>query len=226
MAKGGALLAVLQHGDSFFPSGQVSFSLGLEELAQAGRLADAEAVRAVIEGQLLHRWARSDRLVLAAAHRAKGDLEKIVEADRLMEASQLGRLGREGSRQLGAALLGVHERLGTKGAADYRAGVRRGDAPGHQAAVQGLVWWGVGLSQGESLAVGAHGFAVALIGAALRLGLIGHLDGQRILLELRAPLARLVAPPVPGLERISAYAPSAEIAMMRHETRKSRLFSN
>ena len=143
-----------------------------------------------------------------------------------MEATQLGRLGREGSRQLGAALLGVHERLGTKGAAEYRAWVRRGDAPGHQAVVQGLVWWGVGLSQGESLAVGAHGSALALIGAALRLGLIGHLDGQRVLLELRKPLARLIAPPVPGLERISAYAPSAEIAMMRHEMRKSRLFSN
>ena len=45
-------LAVLQFGDSFFPSGAVSFSWGLEGLSDSGVVTDADAVRAFVIGQL------------------------------------------------------------------------------------------------------------------------------------------------------------------------------
>ena len=54
-------LALLQHGDSFFPSGAVSFSWGLETLAEDGRVATAADVAAFLEGQLRWRWATCDR---------------------------------------------------------------------------------------------------------------------------------------------------------------------
>jgi len=43
-------LAVLQFGDSFFPSGAVSFSWGLEGLFDSGVVTDADAVSAFVIG--------------------------------------------------------------------------------------------------------------------------------------------------------------------------------
>ena len=225
MADGGRLFALLQHADSFFPGGQVSFSWGLEELAGSGRIAGADELFAFIDGQLRQRWASADRAVLAAAFDAGGDLDAVTGADRLQDAMSLSAGLRDGSARMGRALLSVHEELGTPGAADYRARVQTDEAPGHLPAVQGLLWRGAGLGRDEAEAASAHGLCVGLLGAALRLGLIGHLDGQRILARLRPGLASLLAQPAPLLAGAGAYAPAVDIAIMTHETRTSRLFS-
>jgi urease accessory protein len=225
MSKTGSLFTVLQHADSFFPGGQVSFSWGLEELAGAERIKGADALFAFIGGQVRARWASADRAVLVAAHQADGNLDAVADADRVQEAMSLSAGMREGSARMGRALLSVHEELGTPGAGEYRARVRADRAPGHVAAVQGLVWQGAGLSRGEAEAASAHGLCVGLLGAALRLGLIGHLDGQRILTRLQPCLAEVMARPAPPLAEAGAYAPAIDITIMIHETKTSRLFS-
>ena len=47
-----SILNVLQHGDSFFPSGSVSFSWGLEAMAGSGSLATSDDVQAFIIGMV------------------------------------------------------------------------------------------------------------------------------------------------------------------------------
>ena len=126
----------------------------------------------------------------------------------------------------GGALLAVHEKLGTPGAEFYRTFVRSGGAPGHLAAVQGLVGRGVGLTLTACEILSAHTLSVGLLGAALRLGMIGHLDAQRSLQQARELIADILAVPAPGVETISAFTPEAEIAVMRHETAETRLFAN
>ncbi len=181
MTEGRDLLALLQHGDSFFPSGAVSFSWGVETLAADGKVAKAEDVARFLTHQLAGRWAVSDRPVLMAALAADGDLATVAAADLVMETNSLAAEQREGSRRMGAALLNVHTRLETRGAKDYQARVRGGEAPGHVAAVQGLLWSALGLDADSACRVAAHGLAVNILGAALRLGIIGHIDSQTIL---------------------------------------------
>jgi urease accessory protein len=226
MPEGRDLLALLQHGDSFFPSGAVSFSWGVETLAADGKVAKAKDVARFVAHQIAGRWASSDRPVLLAALAANGEVEKILAADRLMEANSLATEQREGSRRMGAALLNVHARLDTAGAKDYQARVRAGETPGHVAAVQGLLWGALGLDAASACRMAAHGLAVNILGAALRLGLIGHVDSQTILGGLHPVIEAALAAAPPPLEEIHAYAPAADIAMMRHETQDSRLFYN
>jgi urease accessory protein len=221
-----SLLVALQHADSFFPSGSVSFSWGLEALRADGLIRTADEVALFIAGQLRHRWASGDRPVLAAAHAAGDDLEAVSVVDHLQEAMALPAELRQGSRRMGAALLGVHARLETRNATSYHARVLADRAPGHLAAVQGLIWRGIGLDLDVALVVGAHGLCVGLIGAALRLGLMGHIEGQRSLAALRSVIAELVATPLPGLDEISTFAPACDVAFMRHETQTGRLFAN
>lgn len=219
-------LALLQYGDSFFPTGGVSFSWGLETLCAEDRVTSAGSLTAFLRGQVRHRWAICDRVVLAAAYTAADDLEMVTEIDRLLEAQSLAVELRSGSRRSGAALLAIHEKLGTPPASDYRARVRAGAAPGHGAAVQGLMARSVGFDLAAAEALSAHTLCVGLLGAALRLGVVGHVDAQRSLRDVRGELAEILARPAQGLERLGAFTPEAEIAVMRHETAEIRLFAN
>lgn len=225
MSEPATLLAALQYGDSFFPSGAVSFSWGLETLQADGRVTSADQVGAFVADQLRHRWASFDRPVLAAAHGAGGDLEEVRRIDDLVEAQTLAAEQRSGSRRVGAALLAVHEKLGTTGAASYRTLVRVDEAPGHAAVVQGLVLLGTGLSLPAAEAVSAHGLSVGLLGAALRLGIIGHVEAQRCLQALREEIGRLLSVVPLAIAALRAFTPEADIAVMRHEKSDSRLFA-
>ena len=222
----GADLAALQFGDSFFPSGAVSFSLGLETLHADGIVADVAGLEEFLTDQAMDRWATAERVFLAAAHRACPDWPAVAEIDALQEAMTLPRELREGSLKGGAALLGVHARMETPGAAVYRARLRAAEAHGHLAVVQGVVLKGAGLDLARAEAVSLHGHCAMILGAALRLGLIGHLDGQIMLRGLRPRMAALLAEPAPGLGEVRSYAPLADVAAARHEEAAVRLFSN
>lgn len=216
----------LQHGDSFFPGGAIALSAGLETLVQDGEVGSAEQVEAFLNGQLGGRWATFERPVLVAAHRSGADLDRVADIDRLVDAQTLAAELRKGSVQSGGALLGVHVKLGTPNAQEYRDRVLASTAPGHNPVVQGLVWRGAGISEPTAEAMSAHTFCVGIIGAALRLGVVGHTDAQAMLSRARPGIAALLSAPCVGPDEICAFSPHQEIAVMRHETMSYRLFIN
>jgi urease accessory protein len=221
-----SLLGALQYADSFFPSGSIAFSWGLETLRADGEIASAEQIGQFLEGQLVHRWATFDVPVLVAAMRAENKLNRLADLDDLVEAMTLATEMREGSRRSGASLLKVHAGLGTPGAAEYREAVAQRRARGHLPVVQGMLWKATELSEEACRAVSAHTLCIGIVGAALRLGMIGHLDAQKILLQVRPVLVELLQLPAGEVEELCAYTPHAEIAAMRHEVQDSRLFAN
>jgi urease accessory protein len=218
------LLLALQLGDSFFPSGASAFSFGVEGLRADGLL-DAAGVERFLAAQLEHRWATADRVALLHAHGAAAD-EEVARIDALLDRATLVPSFRLAGRRLGRALLATHVRLGTPRAAAYLEKVQAGGAPGQASVVQGLVGQGCGLTAEETAALSGYGLAVSIVSAALRLGLLGHVEGQRILARQRGLLARLIEAALPPLEAISAWAPATEIAAMRGDTRSGRLFAS
>ena len=221
-----AFLAALQHGDSFFPSGTISFSWGLETLVAEGVVKSAADVRRFIEGQLTSRWATCDRPALVATYRAADVLDEVANVDNKLDILALSREMRDGGRRAGGALLDVHRSLNTPQAGAYRDLVRAGDAPGQLAVVQGLVWRGVEVSEEAACAISAHVICTGFVGVAIRLGLISHIAAQRILTGIRPVICELLAEPTLPFDMASAYMPAAEIAMMRHETSLVRMFTN
>jgi len=220
------LLAALQHADSFFPSGAIAFSWGLEALVADRQVAGGAALEQFLEAQLRHRWARLDRPFLAAAHRAGADLERIARLDRLAEAMTLPREAREAAQRLGQAMLGVHERLATPGASELRAVIKAGKAGGQLPVVQGYLLRAVGLDETTAAAVAGHSLMAMLASAAVRLGAASHLDAQRAIAAMRPILARVLAEPAPAPEQAASFAPASDIAAMRHEIQVTRLFAN
>lgn len=221
-----SLLGALQHADSFFPSGSIAFSSGLETLHADREVVSADQLAQFTEGQLKHRWASCDAVALVAACRADGCLDRLTGVDTIVEAMALTTELREGSKRAGASLLNVHARLGTAGATEYRQLISERKAFGHLAVMQGMLWRAAGMTEDACRAVSAHTFCTGLVGAALRLGMVGHLDAQKVLLRVRPLLAGLLQLPVAKVEAMCAFTPATEIAVMRHEVQDSRLFAN
>ncbi len=226
MSDVAAGMALLQFGDSFFPSGSVSFSWGLEGLAENGVVTDAETMHAFVVGQLNARWAQFDRAVVVLSHRSMANLEAVATIDDQVEIQTPCAELRSGSRRMGEAMLAVFARLGVADVPAYRNLIKRGLAHGHVAPMQGLLWGRVGLSEGDAIALSAHTFCTALLGAGVRLGCVTHIDAQRIMIETRREAARLAALPLPTIDELSTYGVEAEIAVMRHVNSCTRVFAN
>ena len=219
------LLRALQFSDGQFPSGGFAFSWGVESLAADGHLTRADWPM-FLAGQMEHRWAPHDRPLVAYAFQAAENPAALKTLDDLTEALAIASTAREGSRRAGAALLGTHARLGTPGAAAYRALVASGEAHGHLLVVMGLALAGAGLDLPMALAVSAYTTAQSLGSAAVRLGLIGALDAQAALQNIQPRIAELINAPLPPLDDIGSFTPLTDIAMMRHPFQKQQLFSN
>lgn len=203
-----ALLAALQAADSAFPTGGFAFSWGLEAALADGRV-DRRSFPDWLAVELLHRWAPFDRLFVAAAWRAAPDPSAPNDdLDRLLWAEPL----RLRSLEAGAALAAAARRM----AMPIPEGL-------HLPVAQGALFRALGLTLPLALAASAHAAAQALVSAAVRLGVIGALEGQGALAALRPALAEVVGPPDPD-ESPAAFAPLSEIAMLRPVP--GRLFVN
>lgn len=218
------LLTLLQHGDSFFPSGAFASSWGLETLHADGKVSDAASLIQFIAGQLRWRWARLDRPALLSAYRAGDELEQVAQLDIELEALALARELRDASRRAGRALLRVHAQLGTRNAAMYLEWIKNGQAHGHIPVVQGAVWRSIGLSEESVSALSGYGLCLAFASVAIRLGIISHIEAQQILQQLHSTLIELLQLPVPTF--LSSFSPLTDIAIMRHEIQGVRLFAS
>lgn len=219
-------LTLLQHGDSFFPSGAVSFSWGLEMLKEDEIITSISGVNDFIENQLVERWGSFERVVLTHTVANKKNIEVVSEIDNLVECMTLASELREGSKRLGSALLTTYKKLNNPVANHYLELTNEGKALGHLSVTQALIWSSIGLSRNSILVLSAYNFCVSVLGAALRLGLVGHIDCQSSLTKYRPLIVEITKWPIPIIEKIHAFTPFADIASMRHEHADSRLFAN
>jgi urease accessory protein len=241
------LLHAIWQADSGFPSGSFAFSGGLEAFyALTG--SDQTALPDLLHDMLALRWASSDRVALSHAHRASDGLDTksassaldakpasgaldisfldaIATADAALEAAILVQPLREGSRRNGMALLATHERLGTAGAGPLRAACRDGPCLGHLAVMQGALFRAIGVDLPAAIAASGYGAAASLVTAAVRLGRVGAIEGQRALSGVLPLLAHLAAHSPPSDAVPEAFLPLLDIAAARHARAGMRLFA-
>lgn len=232
MADPLALLRLLQVSDSGFPSGAFAFSSGLEALDRDGFVSGAGDVAALLSGHIVPRWLGFDRVFLARAHGCAGDPEATRAVD--LECHRFNTVERlaDASRRVGRALLMVHARMGTPGAAAYRAALAAppegaGPAPhpplAHDCVVQGLLAPGLGLSLEEAEAGALHAMVMAFLTAAVRLGRLGAIEAQIVLRAAGPAMAAGLARPAPHLP--GSFAPFSDIAALRRSPGQAALFA-
>lgn len=196
-----------------YPVGAFAYSHGLEAAADQGWVTHGPSLEDWL-GEVLELGAgRSDALFLAAAWHAQSaqELEEVdasarafaASKERLFETSQQGQsFGLVTETIWGGALTGLTYPV----------------ALGAAAANQNLP---LDLTQVMYL----QAFLSNLIAAGQRLLPVGQTEGQQILQRLSARLPKIAAETASGdLTRLSATAFLADIAAMKHETQRSRIF--
>jgi urease accessory protein len=70
-----------------------------------------------------------------------------------------------------------------------------------------------------------YSFTVSMVGAALRLGMLQHYDGQRIIHELKPDIAEIVEKCIERpLSSMWQFAPGIDIIQIKHERMNSKMF--
>jgi urease accessory protein len=223
------LARMLQFGDSMFPIGGFSFSCGLESAIQKGVVADAATLQAFAR-TAAEQAARGDGIALIAAHRAAAadDVDALILIDEQVYARKLSGEMRTMSVRMGKKFteMGVQV-IGAPLLCTWRECIETYATPGCYPVALAANFAVQGLPAREAFVVHQYGLAATILGAALRLMRISHVETQKILYELnggaeaayeRAAAARL--------SDMSGYAPLTEILAAVHAKAHVRLFMN
>lgn len=208
-----------------FPIGSFAFSHGLEWAVQAGHVHNAATAIAWLEGLLEHGAPRNDAVFAASSWRET----KARHADALHDANELA-LAFVGSKERhlettvqGNAFVGIVRQAWHVSEFDWAMACIKGDI------AYPIAFGLVSAAHGIPLKGMLRSFTLAqiqnLVSAVIRLGVIGHTDGQRTIAALLPAIGRLALfAETATLDDIGGAAFQSDIAALRHETQYSRLF--
>jgi urease accessory protein len=231
-AKTGApadLARLLQFGDSMFPIGGFAFSGGLESAVQKRVVTDATTLEAFAR-TAVEQAAMGDGIAVVCAHRAAVacDVDGLVRIDRLVHARKLSSETRTMSLRMGKKFAEMG--AGVTGSPLLVAWLERigsGATPGCYPVALAVNFAAQGLSARDAFVVHQYGVATMILGAALRLMRIGHVETQGILYRLNADAtAAFETAARATLADMAGFAPVVDVLAAVHVKAHVRLFMN
>lgn len=207
------LALLLQLGDSALPTGGFSHSFGFEEYVQSGQIHDettfASWLRVYVSQQLTY----TDALLIRMSYEGMAEQEL---ADRAAAVTL--------PAQVRAADIAIGKRIRTIG--QDALGVPPSDAEiVHPAIEFARITREFGVSCGDAITGHLCGTVNTLTQNAVRGIPIGQASGQRVVVAAQEWVehARCLAPDLPYSD-LGMTAPGLEIAQMRHERLRARMF--
>ncbi|HEV8404527.1 MAG TPA: urease accessory UreF family protein [Nitrososphaera sp.] len=216
---------LMQLADSFFPSGMFGLSGGLESFVKSGRIRSRNDVFHFILHQMSFQLVPFDCAVLSAVMNAakKGDVAGAVVADNWCYSLKLIKGVRIASTRSGRQLLNclVHmtnDRFAKKIYAQVERKVSAGTYPACLAVAANAL----GVPEKSAIRMMLYSYCVSVVGAAVRLGIISHIEGQSILTQLARDVNS--AKVSKNIRELWQLTPLAEIMQMQHEQDDLRMF--
>ena len=209
--------------DSAFPTGAFAHSLGLESAWQHGEVASRDDLRRFVEATILQ--AASGALPLVnAAHR---EPSRLAEWDALNDAFLTNAVANRASRQQGRTLLASAARIWPSPDDWPRCRRRRSALCVHAAPITGVVCRTLGVSLETTQRVVLFVAARGVLSAAVRLGVTGSYDAQRLQSECAGWSATVLARyRDAGPADLAQTAPIIDILQGAHDRLYSRLFQS
>ncbi len=222
-------LGMMQLSDSFFPTGLFATSNGLESLFMDGRVTSAHELAEFSRVCLEQQVGPSDCIALSNAYgfAESSDRKGIRELDAICASMRAVKEARDASLRSGAQLARcVRGFQGGDGLLGwYYNEIKNGGVAGSYPVSFAVCCNALGIKREKALLMLLYGFVASNVGAALRLGMIQHLEGQRVIHELKPVMARVARM---YSDRTVAdmwqFAPQIEINQMSHEGMDSKMF--
>lgn len=221
-------LGALQLADTFFPSGLYTLSHGLEAFVQHGLVASGLEVESLLRTYLKQVVGPSDCIAVSHAHQATvgRDVASLVRVDQRLTAVRLTRESRDASTRIGKRTLATIVAVAPLPVLDaYQRAIAAKEAPGNAAIVFAAAAASLGVPRRAAMLVALYTFAASLLGVAMRLIRLDHVQAQEILTRIRPLLIRIVESNQNSpLDAMRSFAPMIDIMAMRHEQSAVRLF--
>lgn len=223
-------VVLLQLADSFFPSGSYTLSHGLESLVQSGAITAAAELETFIRILLCNKVGSTDVVALSHTYRAsiQNDITQIEHIDARLFAQTATEKTRVAQRQSGRALLMVAEKTW---AHPLLTTLSQKTAEGSLNCLHPVVFAVVaqvaGLEEESAIAAFVHSFVTGLLGAGIRLGVVGHLQAQQIRLSLTPDMTSICRTASElSLDEMWSCTPLIDLAQMRQAKLSRRLFAS
>jgi urease accessory protein len=215
---------LLQLADSGFPTGGFAHSGGLEAAVHLGEARTPAELDAHIRAYL---WnvGKASLPFVAAAHDPAHD---FTELDALVDATLTSHVSNRASRTLGRALLATCARVFDEPrVALLAARARARELLAHFAPAFGAALSALGIDRHETLAIHLYLGLRGVTSAAVRLGVVGPLEAQRLLQRHGATLDEVLAA-CQDLrpEEAATVSPLIDIFGATHDRLYARLFQS
>jgi len=208
--------------DSAFPTGTFAHSWGLEAAWQQGEIPDATALRTFIQESLLQTTYGALPFLNAVYHAP----DALAGMDARADAFLTNAVANRASRIQGRTLVATCARVWPSPAMDaWLAGSRATHA--HLAPVAGGTFKLIGLSLETAQRVVLFGTVRGIVSAAVRLGIIGSYEAQRLQHDCAAPLEAVATRAATlTIDDLAQTAPLIELWQAGHDRLYSRLFQS
>jgi urease accessory protein len=214
---------VWQLADSAFPAGGFAHSFGLEAAWQQGEVTGASLPSFV--GDAVAQAGRSGLPFVVSAHDDPADLPAV---DQRCEAFLRNPVANRASRVQGRAWLGTVERsFPTRAVRELCDTIRSAGGPRHFAPAFGATLRTLDVDRREASRLFLFGVARGTLSAAVRLGIVGTMDAQRLLGECGGELDRaLERSQGLSMDEAAQTAPLIDLWQASHDRLYSRLFQS
>jgi len=189
-------VSMLQVSDSLFPTGMFSTSSGLESFFYRKKVKNAIELKDLIEVFLINQIGPADCIALSCTYesaKAK-NTQKVVEADQKLFSMKLVKETREVSARSGTQLLKCLSEMIPRNEmlSEYQSIIKMGKASAMYPVALGLACGLLGIPKGKAGIMLMYTFTTSIVGAALRLGIINHFEGQRVINDLKSTMLKTV----------------------------------
>lgn len=222
-------LGVLQLSDSFFPTGIFAGSNGLEYLFSKKKINGVSEMTELIKIQITQQIGPADCVAISNAYDflSKKKMESIVELDNILFATKLVKEIRESSVRSGIQLIKcVKEFSGeNESLIHYSKFITDKKCHGIFPVAFAISCNTLKIKKEKCMMIMMYSFAVSIVGAALRLGLIQHFEGQKIIHNIKPIISEMINEISDGsLTEIWQFAPQLDVVQMLHEKMDSKMF--
>jgi urease accessory protein len=222
-------ISMLQLSDSFFPTGMYTTSNGLEALFYSKRTKNANELRDLIKVYIEQQIGPADCTALGNSYEYAqgGNLLKVSEVDQTIFSMKLIQEIRDASTRSGTQLLRCLSYFITDNELlnRYQEAIKNRQAFGAYPVALAVASNALGIPKHKAGLMMLYSFCVSVVGAGLRLGMLQHFEGQRIIHELKPTILETLKKNIDRpLTSIWQFAPDMDIIQITHERMSSKMF--
>ena len=221
-------LTLMQLSDSFFPSGLYTMSNGLETIFDEKRASSQSDIFDFLEVTLEQQLGPADSVALSNAYDCtkNDDILGIIKCDNILNSMKLIQESRAASCRAGSQMIKCISAIFSNDLLKtYSEKISKNESPGTHPVVLGVCSFVMGIKKEQTKQMMMYGFCVSVTGAALRLGIIDHIQSQKILHEIKPKIQEI-------LEKFSntkiddcwQFSPKYDLIQMTHENKFSKMF--